>query len=336
MSSIFLTCRGVPRQFFVSPSSDTSNFKLGGYAPLAYCHAMRPLRALGIYIVVVFLGGALLAPWLYWLAQSCAHPFPKLAQAPFHRFVNRSLLIFALAGLWPLFRALGATSFRDIGLVRPAGQWRKLLGGFLLGFISLAIVAAIALATGARTWNETFSAAKTAERLFSAALTAGVVAVLEEILFRGGIFGGLRRVFLWPVALVLSSMIYAILHFLASASDGGTVTWTSGLVLLPQMLRGFTNLYALVPGFFNLTLAGALLALAYQRTGNLYFSIGIHAGWIFWLKSYSAFTKEVANANIWLWGSGTMVDGWLALVVLSLTFAIFTRLPFGKKNDSPT
>ena len=38
---------------------------------------MRPLSALVIYIAVVFIGGALLAPWLWWLAQTGAHRFPQ-------------------------------------------------------------------------------------------------------------------------------------------------------------------------------------------------------------------------------------------------------------------
>ena len=46
---------------------------------------MRPLWALVIYIVVVFFGGALLAPWLYWLAQHFAIPFPNL---PAPRFIG--------------------------------------------------------------------------------------------------------------------------------------------------------------------------------------------------------------------------------------------------------
>ncbi len=96
---------------------------------------MRPLRALVIYILVVFLGGALLAPWLYWLVQAGTKSATHIAGAPFHRFVDRSLLLLALAGLWPLLRNLGATSWKEIGFVKPAGQWRKLLGGFLLGFI---------------------------------------------------------------------------------------------------------------------------------------------------------------------------------------------------------
>lgn len=297
---------------------------------------MRPLRALGIYIAVVFLGAALLAPWLYWLVQAVAHTFPGLAHQPFHRFVNRALLILALAGLWPLLRALGATSLREIGLAKPATHWRTLLRGFLLGFASLAFVAAITLWAGGRAINQHNDSLKLAEKIAGAALSAVVVAVLEETLFRGGIFGGLRRVFHWRVALVASSMIYAIVHFLVSAKHEGAVTWLSGLEILPRMMRGFADWEQIVPGFFNLTLAGALLALAFQRTGNLYFSIGLHAGWIFWLKTYGAITTDPASVNVWFWGTGKLIDGWLAFVVLSLTLVLFTRLPLKRETKSFT
>ena len=294
---------------------------------------MRPLRALAIYIAVVFIGGALLAPWLYWLAQHFAEQLPGLARQPFHRFVNRSMYALALLGLWPLLKNLGATSPRDAGLVRPAGQGKNLGGGFLLGFLSLAVVALLALAAGARAANTGLTAGKLAEKISGAALTAGAVAVLEEILFRGGIFGGLRRVFDWRFALLLSSMIYAIVHFLAPTTDPASVTWSSGFGQLGLMLAGFADFQQIVPGFLNLTLAGALLALAYQRTGNLYFSIGLHAGWIFWLKSYGALTKEVAGANTWWWGTGKLVNGWVALPVLAAALWIFTRLPLARKRE---
>ena len=286
---------------------------------------MRPLQALGIYIVAVFLGGALLAPWLYWLAQATAHDFPGLAQQPFHRFVNRSLLILALAGVWPLLRALGATSVNEIGLARPTAHWPALVRGLLLGFASLALVASVALAAGGRAFHQPNDAMQLAEKLLRAVLSAMMVAVIEETLFRGGIFGSLRRAFHWPLALVASSMIYAILHFLESANYNAPVTGMSGLELLPRMMSGFANREQIVPAFFTLTLAGALLALAYHRTGSLYFSIGLHAGWIFWLKSYRVFTVDVPSANAWLWGTGKMIDGWLAFGVLSVTLMVFVR-----------
>jgi len=297
---------------------------------------MRPLWALVIYIFVVFFGGALLAPWLYWLAQHFAHSVPKLASAPFHRFVDRSFLILALAGVWPLLRALGAKSLRETGLVPPYGQSKKLFGGLLLGFVSLGVVAGFVLFSGGRALTGGASAGKIIGTVLSAVGTAAVVATLEEILFRGGVFGGLRRMFYWPLALVLSSLIYALVHFLQRADFTGTVAWYSGLELLPRLLAGFAVFHALVPGFFSLTLAGVLLGLAYQQTGNLYFSIGLHAGWIFWLKLFSAFTAGVPHAAAWFWGTGKMIDGWLAFIVLVLTLAVSSRLPALNKRPAFT
>lgn len=286
---------------------------------------MRPLRALVIYIVAVFIGGAFLAPPLYWLVQHFAHAAPKLAAEPFHRYVDRCILGIALLGLWPLVKNLGFASVGEIGLVKPIGQGKRLLGGFLLGLISLAIIAGIAFGCHARVLNAKLSGADIAHKLFSAAATAIVVAVLEEILFRGAIFGALRKVFHWVFALVISSLFYALMHYFKSADISGPVTWLSGLQLLPLMLQNLGDFHAMIPGFFNLTLAGILLAWAYQRTGNLYFSIGLHGGWIFWIKAYAAVSGPAPHASLWLWGSGSMaiVNGWIALPILMLTLFVF-------------
>ncbi|MGA2854851.1 MAG: CPBP family intramembrane glutamic endopeptidase [Verrucomicrobiota bacterium] len=293
---------------------------------------MRPLRALVIYIAAVFIGGALLAPWLYRLAQIFANSFPQAAAMPFHRFLDRSFLIVALAGLWPMLRSLGATSCRDIGLVPPHGQWKKLFGGLLLGLLTLAVVAGTAIACGDRAFAPTMNAHKIVAAICGAAATAALVGTLEEILFRGGIFGGLRRVLYWPFALGISSVIYALVHFLQPVALTGPVILNSGLALLPHKLGGFADLHALVPGFFSLTLAGVLLGLAYQRTGNLYFSIGLHAGWIFCLKIYSHLTVQAPHAAIWFWGGEKMTDGWLAFFALVVTLVVLKFLPLDQRR----
>ena len=287
---------------------------------------MRPLRALLIYIAVVFLGGALLGPWLCWLARELAPVFPKFAQEPFHRYVNRSFELLALAGLWPLLRALGATSPRDIGLSRPSGQLKPLGGGFIIGFLSLAVVTGLVLATGARHLNESLPAAQLARKLLAAAATAAATAIIEEILFRGALFGSLRKVFDWRFALLLSSAVYALVHFLDKAKDPETVTWFSGLRLLPGMLHGLADGQTVVPRFLNLTMAGMVLGVAYQRTGTLYCSVGLHAGWIFWLKSYGIVSVQTSPARAWWWGTDRMIDGWLALPVLVATLFLLTRV----------
>jgi membrane protease YdiL (CAAX protease family) len=283
-----------------------------------------------IYLAAVFIGGSLLAPWLWWLVHGIAPASSALVRVPFHRYVDRSLLLIALAGLWPLLRALGAVSCREIGLGPSAGQGKRLGGGLLLGFGSLAVLAALTLAAHQRVWRPDMPVGKITGILLGALGTAALVATLEEILFRGGIFGGLRRVLPWKLALLMSSAIYALVHFLQPAELTGPVSWNSGLLLLPLKLAGFVDGHRLVPGFFSLTLVGVMLGLAYQRTGNLYFSIGLHAGWIFWLKSYGAFTVAAAPAVSWFWGTDKLIDGWLAFLVLSAVLAGFLMWPSEK------
>lgn len=282
---------------------------------------MRPLRSLAIYVAVIFLGGALLAPWLYWIAQ-WASEYPSgaapLAQQPFHRFLHRSLLALAIIGLWPFLRSIGVASWEAVGLVKPAGQWKRLAGGFAVGFSSLACVALLVIAAESRKLNLEFSSAALFSKLANASLSALMVAVLEELLFRGALFGALRKTHHWVTALVMSSVIYAIVHFFQEAPWPSDITWSSGFELLPRILSGFVEVDALLPGFFTLTVAGMILALAYYQTGTLYFSIGLHAGWIFWLKFYGFLMSSQPAVNTWFWGTAKLIDGWLALIVLVL------------------
>jgi membrane protease YdiL (CAAX protease family) len=163
--------------------------------------------------------------------------------------------------------------------------------------------------------------------IFSALGTALVVGTLEEILFRGAVFGGLRRIFGWPIALIISSLIFALMHFLKRAEIAGTVHWYSGFVLLSKLF----DFNAFLPAFLSLALIGAILALAYQRTDNLYFSIGLHGGWIFILKIYIALTVSTAGATTSFWGGGRMVDGWLAFLILLAMLIAFSLFPAEKR-----
>jgi membrane protease YdiL (CAAX protease family) len=276
-----------------------------------------------IYMAVILLGGALLAPWLYWFVQWAAEHFSgmaHLAQQPFHRFLNRSMLALAFAGVLPFLRSVGVNSWSAVGLVRPRGQWKGLALGFAVAFGSLACVALLAIATDGRRLQAGLSPGAFLSRFCGAALTAAVVALLEEVLFRGALFGALRKTYHWIVALVVSSMIYALVHFFRRVPSPPDITWASGFQLLPQMLSGFVEVQTLMPGFITLTVAGMILALAYHRSGTLYLSIGLHAGWIFWLKFYGFVTTSRGGANTWLWGSAKLIDGWMALIVLASVF----------------
>ncbi len=297
---------------------------------------MKPGRVLLLYALAVFAGGALLAPWLYGLVQWSSGQgwLPaSLAHYSFDRFVRRSLLVLALAGLWPLLRGLGARSWREVGWVGPKGQWGRLAAGFGLGLASVALVVGFALLAGGR---EIQTDPRFLHRLGSAALSAMVVPILEETLFRGGIFGGLRRAHSWRMALGVSSAIYALVHFFRPQVSPAEVHWYSGFLTLVGMMHGFVEWKTLVPGFFTLTLAGLMLGLAYQHTGNLYFSVGLHSGWVFWIRFTDATTRLRAGADAWVWSFGKVVDGWLAMFALAAVLVVllwFWRED-GKSDDS--
>lgn len=289
---------------------------------------MRPHLALAGYLLLVFLGGALLAPWLYEAVQWAGANFAwaqSLADQPFHRFVSRSLLGLALLGLWPLSRTLGLRSWRDLGLKWEAADGRRLGAGLVVGFASLAVVAGIAVVVGARQFDTDRTVASVLRHIGGAAVSATVVSLLEETVFRGALFGGLRRAGSWKAALAASSTVYALVHFFDKPESPAAVNWLSGWVTLGGMCRGFVDGERLVPGFFNLALAGVILGLAYHRTGSLAFSIGLHAGWVFWLKSYGFLTTATAAGGAWVWGTRRLIDGWLAGVVLAGTLYVCAR-----------
>ena len=171
--------------------------------------------------------------------------------------------------------------------------------------------------SGPRAVNLDHSESETLHYLLSATAAAILVAFLEELIFRGALYGILRGPLgrLW--ALLLSSAIYAAVHFVQKAEMPGPVHWQSGLLLLPAMFRNLADTASLIPAILTLTVAGAVLALTYERTGALYMSIGLHGGWIFWLKSYRFTTRQTAGKVQTLWGSDNLVDGWLALIMLS-------------------
>ena len=297
---------------------------------------MRALKVTTVFIAAVIFGGALLAPVGYWAVHALASIMPMpdwLARQPFHRYVSRGMLVLALLGLRPWARGMGLATATNLGWCRPESRHWKLLGrGFVWGFASLAVFAVLAVLAGAKGANLEPSAGEWAKRLFSAALSGLAVAVLEETLFRGALFGGLRRGVSVPWAMVISSLIFALLHFLDRRPEPpASVNWASGLALLPRMAREIDDGRMFAAALGSLTVVGLFLALSYQRTGSLFFPVGLHAGWVFWMKLTGFVTVARPDAPGWLWGTGKLVDGWVTCVLLLATFALYWR--WGKSAD---
>jgi hypothetical protein len=304
--------RGRIRDF---PRKDKFVASRGGF-PLT--HAMRPARALWVFLIFVFVGAALISPWIYHAVVALG-----FSNIPFRRVVDRCLIALALIGLWPLVKALGIRSPSVLGFKKYPGLTRDVAIGLLIGSSLVALAAAFSISAGAAHW---VSRSGWGKEIFGALATAVAVAVLEETLFRGAIFTALSRVWGAAAGLWLSSTLYGILHFFARPENPQTVEWNSGFFVLGRMLKGFGDFRQVVPGFLTLTLLGVLLVSAFRRTGALFMSMGIHAALVFWGVKLFAFAFQTnPNANTWFWGTQKLIDGWFCFILLALTTIMFAK-----------
>lgn len=297
---------------------------------------MRALTILLAYFAWVFLGAALLAPWIHALIHSLAGTFDFLAplkEQAFHRYLSRTIQVFAVLGLCLFIRETGI-KLRARDDAAKAARWRNLGSGFLLALGSVAIVAVVLTLVGVRQFDTSHTASEIVSHFWKATLTGALVAVFEEILFRGVLFAWLRQTTSLIPAMIVSSAIYALLHFMQNPQHTGPVTWSTGLTMLPALLGFFADTKILLPAGLSLFIVGTILACAFHRSGSLYFSIGLHSGWILWGKSFGVFTRDASSNNQAIWGSGKLIDGWFLVPVLCLVFWCVTRIRFQSSATS--
>ncbi|HEX3559621.1 MAG TPA: type II CAAX endopeptidase family protein [Pyrinomonadaceae bacterium] len=173
-------------------------------------------------------------------------------------FVFQSFIFFLPAALvgWGCGRALEDLPWRALGWALHGGWARDLLKGLLVGAACVGLAAAIGAALGGVRLSIPArpDAFATASTLLSSAFIFLLGAAAEEMTFRGYALQTAMRS--WPllIALVPTSIPFALVHL-----DN------------PNVVPGFTAV--------NTALAGAMLAFAYWRTRSLWFPFGLHWGW---------------------------------------------------------
>jgi membrane protease YdiL (CAAX protease family) len=275
-------------------------------------------RLLG-YFAATILFGAISAPLLFWAAQAlAAHGiFSALSTFDFESFFHRALMLGALLFLWPFLRWLRIKSARDLGLERNRHWGRDLAVGFLLSALPV-ICCEIFLVLRDVYSMRTLSAWAA---LGPVVLTAAVVPLLEEALFRGLFLGVLLRGFRpWP-AITLSAAIFSIVHFLKAPDQTTTsVQWNSGFVSLAHSFDQFGEPMLVLAGFTTLFVIGLVLAHARLRTQSLWLPIGLHSGWILASSAFSKIARREIVALPWL-GKNLLI-GLVPLAVCLVTWLL--------------
>jgi CAAX protease family protein len=180
---------------------------------------------------------------------------------PGRAFLNEGILLFAVLFAAFVFARFERRGFADYGLPLRGAFIARFLEGLLWGFALMSFVLLVLRATG----NFYFgSIALRPEKIATFAILWAVIFVMvgvaEGFAFSGyPLFALARGLGFWPAAALLA-LLFGALHL---AANGGE-NWLGSL---------------------SLVIVGLLLAFTIQRTGNLWFAIGIHAAWD-WAQSF--------------------------------------------------
>ena len=289
-----------------------------------------------LWVMLSLVVAAGLAPWLYqagnhlarataagdlpaileWLGAACG-------RAEFSRFFSRSLLLAALLTMpmlfWRIRMVRAASAGRVDSCVRVG--WGPALIQIAVGCV---IAAGMLWALGLLLKGQGAFILKPNSLGFGKLMgkilvPALVVPPLEEWLIRGVLLGMWLKFARPLAACVGTSLFFAFIHFL-KPPDGWVIadpaSPLAGFELLGKVLLHFTNPQFFVTDFATLFLGGMILAWARVRTNALWFSIGLHAGWI---AGFKAFNQLYQPAERHLWGIGETFSGIFPMVTLGLT-----------------
>lgn len=236
---------------------------------------MRPLLVFSVVLLSAILSGALLA-----------YPVHEILSAfgtiPFHKTVSRTTLISGLLFSLLYFSYYNGLSLNGLGL-RAGRAHIRLLQGLAAGLAIIVVIETTLLLLGIHELDkERFLSLEHIARVLLSGLATGLlVAIVEELMFRGALLGGLSRRTNQALALVMVSLVYSAVHFLKfrALPVDTDVAWYTGVTMIPPALFQFAQPVR-YDTMLTLFFLGLLLGLVRLKTGNLILCIGIHAGLI--------------------------------------------------------
>jgi membrane protease YdiL (CAAX protease family) len=268
---------------------------------------------LPVFFAVLFLGAMLLGPLIYFTFQA-ALP----GAVPFHRAMDRALLISAAAALVFFWSRIP---------LRVLWPWNRdallqLLLGYLIAAVSLQAMLGFNLVLAG--FESTHpDAATMALRIAIALLAALIVPPLEETVFRGFLQRELVSQIGSYLGWLLAAIIFMLAHFvkIPESVDHAPVGLTSGVTALGAAWAQFSPDLARPENLgkaINLLLVGLILGGVALRTGTLWLNAGLHSGWIFGLLIATGLTRPAESPRVPFFG-GDILSSPSTTVVLVLT-----------------
>jgi membrane protease YdiL (CAAX protease family) len=299
--------------------------------------------------MMIFLTAALaltciISPWMAIGADWFAAEWPRLLseRVPFDKIFNRAFLIAGIILFIGWRRTLVPRELRSLLSPGLRIAYRNFLTGWGLAVLSMVLLVTAMAATDVfRPYiRATLSTGLTR---FAGAFVASMFAsFFEEVFFRGMLFLGLRETGHPVRAYILANLFYSAIHFVKPGNQYflESVDVLAGFRHLLTTFEPFLDPLPLLPGIFALFLIGVVLSYALERSGNLYLSMGLHAGWILSLKILKVF-GNFSRADLgWVFGSADpkIVSGvatWLGILLVGVAVNRITRQISPLSNDQP-
>ncbi len=299
-------------------------------------NALRLLNAVLLLIVAAFLLACITAPWIFngliALGRNVA-VLEELRDLRFEEIISRLVLIYLILGFYPAVRLGGASSFAPLGLTRDVPRIRAIGRGWLLGVVSVGALYVLGAVTGILVWAPD-SWGRLVGRIIGYFIGGLLIGVIEEVFFRGALFGLLRRLVHWVPAALAVSAFFSFVHFLRPDSPTGIVygEWYTGFALVPHMFHTTDQPGFYIPFALTLFVMSLVLCVLYRRHGHLYMIIGLHAGWVLALGAGRFFFDRATQVESVFFGTSVnLARSWAALTLLVLML-IWAAVPKTKRR----
>lgn len=297
-----------------------------------------------IFLLLVLALTCLVSPWMALGANWFAARSPDFLteQIPFSRVFNRAFMIVAISLLIAGRHLLFPSYLKELVVVRFSDAWLNLLTGFALAVVSFVFLLTLMAAADVYTPYFRLPLAESLSRL-AGALASGVFAgFMEEVFFRGLMFLGLYDSDRPLRAYLLFNLFYSAIHFVKPdvAYFLDHLDPFVGFRHLLTTFEPFLEPLRLLPGICGLFLIGVVLSYALARTGNLYLSVGLHAGWIVGLKMIRVFGDFSREQLGWAFGATDpkIISGvatWIGVLLVGLAVRQLTRRDSRLVTDQP-
>jgi len=246
-------------------------------------------------------------------------------QLPLSKIITKSTQLFLVLSIFP---AMAYLKFNkgDLGFAAKSVFIKQVMLGFGLGFATLMPVFIVQYALGINIIDESqqWTIGLVAKKMLISLLLALLISMIEEPLFRGILFAGLKKKLPVISAILISSTYYAALHFLNSKTEipFQQVHFSSGFPLLGEAFANLLN-PEILSAFLALLMVGIFLGtLRAQVKESLGLCIGCHTCWVWQIKmSKNLFNTDYGSEYLYLVSSydgvvGPLVTVWLSLAII--------------------